>query len=74
MPTRSGAWYQLRISNVDGKPCCYNGCPSGGDRNRTTEPCECAPCPLCDTRVPGWVLTLKSPYMAGGVWVGPHCI
>lgn len=72
MPTRSGAWYHPRISNVDGKPCCQNGCPSSGDRN--TEPCECAPCPLCDTRVPGWVLTLKSPYMAGGVWVGPHCI
>jgi|MEHZ01.6.fsa_nt_MEHZ011648536.1_13 hypothetical protein len=70
MPTRSGAQYHLRFSDVDNKPCCNNGCPAGGDE----EPCKCAPCPLCDTRVPGWVLTLKSPYMANGLWVGPHCI
>ena len=75
MPTRSGANYHERFSTVDGKPCCHNGCPGGQPPGAPPNPpCECAPCPLCDERVPGWILTLESPYMANGVWVGPHCM
>ena len=75
MPTRSGADYSARLSIVDGKPCCRNGCPGGLPPGAPPNPpCECAPCPICDKRVPGWILTLKSPYMASGAWVGPHCV
>ena len=56
-----------RLSSVDGLPCCRNGC--GDD-----DPCECQPCPLCNTRTPAWTLTLKDQTLKNGQWVGPHCI
>ena len=69
----------VRYSGYDGNQCCLNGC--GFEESIWQEMgeyefewCMCQPCPICDKRVPEWVLYSKKQYTPNGVWVGPHCV